>query len=142
MKLWRIHLGALDQRLEKLGLKKEHLGRSRIQAILDSEKVNLLFKMNEEAVPHMLATKSLFEGKARSLNRDFSRHLLPDLLGAQGVPFECVQWWLRHHAEGTSASAITSSTVHQVWLSRVATALDRIALDLGLRPLHGIARTL
>lgn len=142
MKMWRIHLGALDQRLAKLGLKKEHLGRSRIRAILDSEKANLLFTMTEDGVPQMLATKSLFEEKATSLNRDFSRHVMPDLLGAQGVPFEFVQWWLRHHVDGNSASAITSSTVQQVWLSRVATALDRIALDLGLRPLHGIARTL
>lgn len=141
MKLWRIHLGALDQRLEKLGLTKEHPGRSRIHAILRSDEVNLLFTMSEEGTPQILATKSFFEGEGRSLNRDFSRHVMPELLAAQDVPFEHVQWWLRHHVDGTSASATTSSTVQQVWLSRVATALDRIALNLGLRPLHGIART-
>ena len=140
--LWRTHLGALDRRLKKLGLKKEHLGRSRIQAILNSDEVNLLFTMSEEGTPQMLGMKTLFEGEGRSLNRDFSRHVVPDLLAAQEVPFEQVQWWLRHHVDGTSASAITSTTVQHVWLSRVATALDRIALDLGLRPLHGIARSL
>lgn len=141
MTLWRIHLGALDHRLEKLGMKKEHPGRSRIQAILNSDEVNLLFTMSEEGMPQMLDTKTLFEGKGSSLNRDFSRHAMPDLLAAQEVPFEYVQCWLRHHLDGTSASAITSSTVQHVWVSRVATALDRIALDLDLRPLHGIAKT-
>ena len=142
MKLWRIHIGVLDHRLEKLGLKKEHPGRARIQSILNSDEVNLLFTMSGEGTPQMLPTKTLFEGKGSSLNRDFSRHVMPDLLAAQEVPFEQVQWWLRHHVDGTSASAITSTTVQHVWLSRVATALDRIALDLGLRPLHGIAKAL
>lgn len=142
MKLWRIHLRALDQRLHKLGLTKEHPGRSRIQAVLDSDKVNLLFTMNEEGTPQILTANFLFKGEGSSLNRDFSRHVMPDLLGSQEVPFEHVQWWLRHHVDGTSASSITSTTVQQVWLCRVATALDRIALDLGLRPLHGIAKTL
>jgi hypothetical protein len=137
MTLWRTHLGAFDHRLEKLGLQKEHPGRLRIQAILKGDEVNLLFTMSDEGTPQML-----FEGEGKSLNRDFSRHVMPDLLAAHEVPFEQVQWWLRHHVDGTSASAITSTTVQHVWLSRVATALDRIALDLGLSPLHGIAKAL
>lgn len=141
MRLWRIHLIALDQRLQKLSFQSDHPTRARIRAILDGDKANLLVTLDDHGTPQDLATKTVFGGEGQSLNRDFSRHLMPDLLVEQGVPFEYVQCWLRHHVDGTAASAITSSAVQQVWLSRVAVALDRIALDLGLRPLHGISRT-
>ncbi len=142
IQLWQAHLNALDRRLAKLNFKTAHPVRERIQAILRSDNVNLLFIINKDGAPDSLSTKSLFYGEGKSLNHDFSRHMMPGLLAKHDVPFEYVQWWLRHHVDGTSASAAASTVIQQVWLSRVASALDRIALDLGLRPLHGIARTL
>lgn len=130
----------LDRRLAKLGFAASHCSRANIRAILKGEKTSLLFTLDEQGIPMDLLTSKIFVGEASDLNRDFGRHLIPGLLADQGIPFELVQCWLRHHVASTAASSLTSTIVQQVWLSRVAAGLDRIALDLGLRPLHGIAK--
>jgi hypothetical protein len=140
IRLWRSHLRALDQRMEKLAFPDEHATRVWIGKILVGEKVDLLFTLSTEALPGKFATATLFQGEGKSMNWDFARHALPGALSAEGVPFEYTQSWLRHHVDGIAASSITSGTVQQVWLSRVATALDQVALSLGLRPIHGIAK--
>lgn len=138
--LWRSHLRALDHRLEKLGFPSEHATRVWIGKILAGQKVDLLFTLSAEALPGKFATATLFQGEGKSMNWDFARHALPGALSEEGVPFEYTQSWLRHHVDGIAASSITSGTVQQVWLSRVARALDQVALNLGLRPIHGIAK--
>jgi hypothetical protein len=139
--LWRVHLNVLDQRLKKLNIQDGQAARVLIRSILARESVNMIFVLDGQAMPHELNTESIFMGKGRDMNGDFSRHFMTDPLMEEGLPFEFVQQWLRHHVEGNSPWSITAAAVPSVSLSAIAQALDRIALNLGLHPIHGIART-
>lgn len=140
IRYWLVHVVMLDRRLAKLGFAVDHPSRTTIRAVLSGEKTSLLFTLDEWGMPLDLLTSEIFVGAANDLNRDFGRHLIPGLLVDQGLPFEFIQCWLRHHVASTAASSLTATTVQQVWLSRVAAGLDRIALDIGLRPIHGIGQ--
>ena len=140
IELWFVHLAVLARRLMKLGFSASHPTLVYIKKISSGEPIPLLFSLSEDGSAEQLAKRDVFIGAAKDLNGDFSRHFLPKLLGNQGVPFEQTQSWLRHHADGVTASSITCAVVQQVWLSKVASALDRIALDLNLLPIHGLAK--
>lgn len=140
LRYWLVHVVMLDRRLAKRGFADDHPSRATIRAIVNGEKTSLLFSPDTQGLPLDLLTGEIFVGAASNMNRDFGRHLIPGLLVKQGIHFEWVQCWLRHHVASTSAASMNTTTVQQVWLSRVAAGLDRIALDIGLRPTHGIAK--
>lgn len=139
LRLWQVHLCALEKRLARLGFPQDHPTRIRIVEILDNRPVDLLFGLLDDGTPRQVKKRDIL-GEEKGLKGDFARHLIPRLLTEEGVPFEQIQAWLRHHVAGISASSITASVVQHVWLCNVASALDRIALDLGLRPVSGIAK--
>ncbi len=74
------------------------------------------------------------------LSFDFARFFMPKELSELGIPFPYIQGWLRHHANGTSISSVTNSLVPAEWLGCVARGIDKIALNIGLGPIHGAAR--
>ena len=138
--LWLVHLAVLERRLKKLGFDESHPTFSLISQVTTGKEVPLLFMLDDAGLPRTIIKPDVFCGEASNLSGDFARHLMPGLLEKQGVPFEYIEAWLRHHVEGIAMSSATSAVVQQVWLSAVAAALDRIALDLHLQPIHGIAK--
>lgn len=140
LQLWHIHLHALDKRLVLLGFNPNHPTRVRIAEILDNKPVDLLFALLSDGTPRQLKKEDILGEDARTLKGDFARHLMPRLLTEEGVPFEHTQSWLRHHLEGISVASATAATVQHVWLCNVASALDRVAMNLGLQPIHGITK--
>lgn len=140
VQLWHIHLHALERRLVLLGFKPNHATLIRIAEILDNRPVDLLFALRADGTPLQLKKRDILGEEFGTLKGDFARHLIPRLLCEEGVPFEQTQAWLRHHVEGISASSITARVVQHVWLSNVSAALDRIAMALGLNPVHGITK--
>jgi hypothetical protein len=136
----KAHLLALDSRLEAKGLGADHPARVRIALVLAGGKVDLLFAVSAQFIPTPLRKTALINQGQDGVTFDSARHFMPNELPAHGVHFDCIQAWLRHHANGNSISADTKAVVPAVWLSEVAAALDKVALDIGLRPLHGITK--
>lgn len=140
IQLWKIHLCALEKRLARLGFSHDHPTRMRIVAILANKSCDLLLGLFDDGTPRQIKKEDILGNEVNTLKGDFARHLIPRLLSEEGIPFEQTQAWLRHHVEGISASSMTALVVQHVWLSNVSSALDRIAMTLGLKPLHGITK--
>jgi hypothetical protein len=133
------HYQQLDARLKKLGFPAENCTRLGIKAILDGDDINLFFRFDKRNLPCDLRLKDVIHPQD-DMAPDSARHFIPRALELEGVHFNYVQAWLKHHATGVSVNSVTSRTPPVVWLSKVAMALDHIALDLGLRPIHGISK--
>jgi hypothetical protein len=134
-----IHFRCLDNRLEKLGLPADSPTRKRIKDILDGKPVSLLCKFDKHNLPTELRLKDVID-PTDELSGDAARHFVPSALEEAGVNFYAVQAWLKHHSSGTSINSVTFRVPPVIWLSTVARALDVIALELGLTPLHGISK--
>ena len=134
-----IHYSKLDERLAKKGFGEESDVRVWIRKILDGEDVNLLFALDEKMCPRDLKLSD-FLGADDEMTGDAFRHFLPKALERKNVPFEYAQAWLKHHSSGNSANSVTNRTPPVVRLTCVAAALNEIAREMGLVPVHGISK--
>jgi hypothetical protein len=135
-----VHLRVFDERLEKLGIPKDHALRVRIAAVRAGGSIDLLFKIDNSGFPQELLKTDVIPDES-IFSFDFARFFMPKELSDHGVPFLYIQGWLRHHLNGSSISSVTNSVVPAEWLGCVARGIDKIALDIGLSPIHGPART-
>lgn len=140
IKFWYAHLAALIKRLVKLQAPGCPLACQLIQKITARQKVPLHFLLNETGAPVPLTSDFLFMGSASELNRDFGRHFLPDMLLDAGVPFDDIQDWLRHYAPGTSTHELHSTRAMHQGIERLISGIDRVLLELGIRPKAGLIR--
>lgn len=90
-----------------------------------------------------IGSKNLFESLPTDLkiNKDAFRHFVPNRLRKLGVPSTFVDAYVRHHSEGIALSSASCSVSQIQWLSAVAHGLDRLAVELNIRPFPGIARS-
>jgi hypothetical protein len=135
----RIHYCKLDERLAKKGFGEKSDVRVWIRKILDGEDVNLLFALDEKMCPRDLKLSD-FLGTDDEMTGDAFRHFMPKALERKKVPFEYEQAWLKHHSSGNSANSVTNRTPPVVRLSCVSAALNEIAREMGLVPVHGISK--
>jgi hypothetical protein len=133
------HYRCLDKRLEKLGQPADSPSRKWIAEILGGEPVNLFFKFDKNGLSTDLKLKEVIRPEDE-LSGDAARHFCPIALERAGVNFYAVQAWLKHHASGASINSVTARVPTTIWLSTVARALDEIALELGMTPVHGISK--
>jgi hypothetical protein len=136
----RTHYEVLGRRLKAKGLGDGHPARQRIAEVLSGADVELLFTLSKVCMPAPLQKTAVVDETLDGITVDFARHFIPNELPKYGVHFDYIQAWLRHHANGNSISADTKLVVPAAWLGVVANALDKVALELGLRPVHGISK--
>lgn len=138
---WRLHLAALDRRLEKLSWPTTHPVRVYISQVLSCKEVPLFFLVDDGKIKP-IGSKNLFESLPPDLkiNKDAFRHFVPNRLRKLGVPSTFVDAYVRHHSEGIALSSASCSVIQIQWLSAVAHGLDRLAVELNIRPIPGIAR--
>ena len=139
LKYLHMHYIQLDNRLAKKGIDEKSEVRVWIKKILNSEEVNLLFVFDENMCPRELKLSD-FLGADDEMTGDAFRHFIPKALESKEVPFQYFQAWLKHHSSGSSANSVTNRTPPVVWLSCVSYALNEIAFDMGLHPVHGISK--
>lgn len=137
--LWHAHIAALSKRLLKIQAPAAQWTAQLVERISACEEVPMLFAIDQHGVAEPLRAEMLFEGDARPLNRDFGRHLLPDLLLDGGVPFDDVQDWLRHYAPGASSHDLLSDRVTHPSLERMSLGIDQALLRLHITPQVGLA---
>jgi hypothetical protein len=139
LKYLHTHYIQLDNRLVKKGVDEKSEVRAWIKKILNSEEVNLLFVFDVNMCPRELKLSD-FLGADDEMTGDAFRHFIPKALESREVPFQYFQAWLKHHSSGSSANSVTNRTPPVVWISCVSYALNEIAFDMGLHPVHGISK--
>ncbi|MDR7152885.1 hypothetical protein J2W49_004863 [Hydrogenophaga palleronii] len=138
LRLWELHLQSLRQRLRKLlGLRARSADKL-IQRILERNQLSIFFLLDESASVRPLRSEDLFVGRSENLNRDFGRHFLASLLTDRGSPISDVQVLLRHQGDAINPGSAFGVEGPQPRLQRVAITLDRILIDLNIRPLPGV----
>jgi len=139
---WRLHLAALDRRLEKLSWPTTHPVRVYINQVLSCKEVPLFFLVHDGKIK-TIGSRNLFESLPPDLkiNKDAFRHFVPNRLRNLGVPSTFVDAYVRHHSEGIALSSASCSVSQIQWLSAVAHGLDRLAVELNIRPITGLTRS-
>lgn len=138
--LWRAHIQALNRRLKKLDARGSNETSKRITAIIQAEKVQLLFSLDANGFAQAVSNERVFTGLAQNLNRDFGRHFLTDQLLEIGVSFEDIQDWLRHFSNGTSSSINTSHRNAFGYIQRLSAGIDRVLTNLSIHPKAGLSK--
>lgn len=138
---WRLHLAALNRRLEKLSWPTTHPVRIYISQVLSQKAVPLFFLVHDGKIK-TLGSKSLFASLPPDIkiNKDAFRHFVPNRLRKSGVPSTFVDAYVRHHVEGIVLSSASCSVSQIQWLTAVANGLDQLAVELNIRPIPGLAR--
>lgn len=137
LRLWELHLQSLRQRLRKLLGLRARSADKHIQRILERNQLSIFFLLDESASVRPLRSEDLFVGRSENLNRDFGRHLLASRLTDLGSPLCDVHGLLRHQGDAINPSSAFGVECPQPRLQRIAATLDRILIDLGIRPLPG-----
>jgi hypothetical protein len=141
VRLWLAHLKILDERLIKLGIPETHQLRIRIKAVLSGEKVPLFFQLLRETVVEVGSKhvrKSL--PKILRIKFDYGRHFMENEMRRRGIPSIFVDASSRRQIEGTSVTNATSAVAQIHWLTKVADAIDQIALSLNMTPVVGLGK--
>jgi hypothetical protein len=138
LRLWELHLQSLRLRLRKLLGLRAHSADKHIQRVLGRNEQSIFFLLNESASVRPLRSDDLFVGRSENLNRDFGRHFMASRLTDLGSPLSDVHGLLRHQGDAINPSSAFGVEGPQPRLQRVAATLDRILIDLNIRPLPGV----
>jgi hypothetical protein len=139
IRLWRLHLGALKRRLVKLNSPWAEGAIDRIASIERSGQVREFFLISANGKIRDIGSQDLASVHPDlHLKGDWRRHYLCSALTMAGVPFRFVEEHLRHTVRGSADQVLTSSLSRVAAQSRLASEIDRIALDAGIDPIGGL----
>lgn len=139
IKLWHAHLCALDGRLKTFKWDKMSESRAHIAAVLRFEERPLFFLIRADGTVHIPGSSDLFPLDAK-VKHDAYRNFVSNALRRAGVPGEFVDAASRHTVPFATVHSITSTVSAYQWLSHCAAGLDKVALELGIEPVAGLAR--
>jgi hypothetical protein len=139
LRLWRLHLGALKRRLVKLNSRCADGAIDRIESIERSAQVREFFLICADGQITDIGSQDLAAVHPDlQLKGDWRRHYLCAALTMAGVPFRLVEGHLRHAVRGSTDQALTSALSRAATQSRLASEIDRIALEVGIDPVGGL----
>lgn len=136
LRLWEAHLKRMLSRIKKID--PAHSAIAHIELVLGHQEVPLIFLLSGGYRP--ISSDRIFDGLSSNLmlTRDFGRHFFKNAARKYKISHEATEAWMRHHTRKASTFSSTNMLTEEVWMSQMASAIDRELGSLRIRPLVGL----
>lgn len=140
MENYVLHLESWYRRAEKRApLAVRDAIKARLKGVLRGDHVNVLFVINGDELESVGTADLDRVHPLIPLKGDFRRHFMATQLVRSGADTTEVEFVLKHHVASYSPHVDMTMESYGELAERCASAIDRLAIDLGLFPLKGLS---